>query len=197
MKKIIAVLILGLLISLSLCACVGSDGTDAVKASLQYPVCFEAESGELSFEITVREKGVASAKVISPRTLSGLSLEKNGENIEASYKGMKVPIPEASAKKVFMLSEILDSVIASFENKTYAVENGSDTGSISVAAGDTVCVITYDKTGSILSAEIKCNGKRTVYNITIKQGEESSAQSETSHKNNESEGLASNAEKSG
>ncbi len=196
MKKIMAIALSALILPLLLCGCFGGDGVDELKSTLAYPVAFTAETGELVFDITVKSAGAAEAKMTAPRTLAGLDLVRDGDNITASYKGMTVPLPEASAKKVFMLADIIDAVIASFADNSYVVEKGEDNNTVSVTCGDSVCMVTYGGDGSITSAEINCGGKRTVYNITAKTSEESASGAESSAKPNESKEMASDAEKS-
>jgi len=197
LKKIIAIALSALMLPLLLCGCFGGDGTEYLKSTLAYPLTLTAETGELVFDITFKSAGKAEAKMTSPRTLAGLDLVRDGDNITASYKGMTVPLPEASAKKVFMLADIIDAVIASFADNSYAVEKGDEHSTVSVTCGDSVCMVTYGDDGLITSAEINCNGKRTVYNITVKTSGESSVGGESSSKPNESKEMASDAEKSG
>lgn len=198
MKKIIAIALLALMLPMLLCSCLGGDGTDDIKKTLSYPLSVSAETGELAFDLTLEAAGKSAAKMTAPRTLAGLDLQKDGDSITASYKGMTVPLPEASAKKVFALADILDAVIASFADNSYVVEAGDSASSLSVARGDAVCIVTYDNGGTVTSAEINCGGKRTVYNIIVKPAEESSGSgASSSESSNNSKDVASNAETSG
>jgi acyl CoA:acetate/3-ketoacid CoA transferase alpha subunit len=89
---------------------------------------------------------------------------------------MTVPLPEASAKKVFMLADIISAVKNSLADKTHTAVKEGDTCVITAAAGDTVCTLIFDSNGSIMSAEITANGKNTVFNVEeISQSAESSA----------------------
>ncbi len=185
------------MLPLFLCGCLGGDGTGDIKKTLSYPLSVSAETGELAFDLTLESAGKSIAKMTSPRTLSGLDLQKDGDSITASYKGMTVPLPEASAKKVFALADIFDAVISSFADNSYVVEAGDSVSSISVACGDAVCIVTYENDGTVTSAEINCGGKRTVYNIIIKPAEEPSDGGASSGSSNNSKDVASNAETSG
>ncbi len=148
-----------------------------------------ASTGELEFEITLEGEGVAKAKITSPRTLKGLDLEKNGDTLTASYKGMTVPLPAASASKVFMLGEIIDSVAKVLVTEGYTLDETSEFTTISVPCGDSVCILTFDKEGTVTSAEINCGGKRTVYDVKIKIIDDASDDAR-------SEGLISSGEQS-
>ena len=99
MKKIITVLLSAVLALTLFCGCAGGDGTDALRKALEYPLTLDAESGELAFVLTLETNENATAKMTAPRTLSGLDLVKNKNGVTASYKGMTVPLPEASAEE--------------------------------------------------------------------------------------------------
>lgn len=186
-----------LMLPLCFCGCFGGNETDELQKTLSYPFRLTAETGELSFELTLEGNGKASAKMTSPRTLSGLDLVKDGDKLTASYKGMTVPLPEASAKKVFALTDILDSVIASFADGSYVIEKGDNASTISVTCGDAVCIITYEG-GNITSAEINCGGKRTVYNITSEAiVKPSASEASVNEASNSSKEITSDVEKSG
>ncbi len=196
LKKIITVLLSAVLALTLFCGCAGGDGTDALRKALEYPLTLDAESGELAFVLTLETNENATAKMTAPRTLSGLDLVKNKNGVTASYKGMTVPLPEASAGKVFALADIVNAVRTALDDGTYVTGRDGDLKTVSAACGDAVCTLYYIDEAHFSSAEISCGGKKTVYNITVRQAEEQSS-AVSAEQSNQSKETVQDAEKSG
>ena len=196
MKRIIAALLSAAFALALLCGCAGGDGTDALRRALEYPLALDAGTGELTFVLTLETNENAAAKMTAPRTLAGLELVKDKNGVTASYKGMAMPLPEASAVKVFALADIINAVKAALDDGTYVTGRDGEFKTVSAVCGDAVCTLYYTDEAHICSAEISCGGKKTVYNITVVQAEEghSSAAAEQS---NQSKETVQDAEKSG
>ncbi|MEG2003609.1 MAG: hypothetical protein RR057_03310 [Clostridia bacterium] len=169
MKKFISLIIMSIISCSFLFSCGNVADVGKLKKTLALPIEITAQVGELCFTLTKNETA-SSALVIEPKTLKDLILNRKNDQFGAEYKGITVPLPAASSRRIFMLDDILSMTLKSLETGEYALETKDSNNVITTVANDIVSALTFDDQGNILLAEITVNGTKTVY--VIKQSEE-------------------------
>lgn len=176
MKKTVAVSLLFFSLFLLLFGCKKSSPDSSLQKSFEgmtgytAKVTVTADELSYSFDFSSTGKDAYSLKITSPASLSGVGIEKKGNNLSMSYGGFSVPLdflPSKMYNGIDKLTEVLMS-IETIVSKLPVTAKSETTLEIGGKANDSLSVsILFDlKTLLPLSVTTKVNGSELKAEIT-------------------------------